>query len=151
MKTLVNLTPSAELRAFDELFERLIGTPHRPVPGVASLPIDITEKEGKLFVRAAVPGVEPNELDIQIEKNVLTIRGEARAESTSEDEKVYRREVSYGAFARSIRLPEGLDLDSANADFKNGVVTISIARFPEEKPKSLKINVRTESSEPTEA
>lgn len=152
MRTLVNLNPAAEFRAFDELFERLVGTPHRPVAGVTSLPIDITEKEGKLLVRAAVPGVEPNELDIQIEKNVLTIRGEARAESTSEDEKVYRREVSYGAFARSIRLPEGLNLDSANADFKNGIVTISIERLPEEKPKSLKVNVRSlEGSEATQA
>ena len=74
---------------------------------------------------------------------MLTIRGETRHEAQSEDEKVYRRELSYGKFARSIRLPEGLNVDAAEADFKNGVVTVSIPRLPEEKPKTLQVNVRT--------
>lgn len=147
MRTLVNLNPAGELRTMEEVFDRLLGGPFRTVgestPVAASLPVDITEREGKLFVRAAVPGVAPEELEVQIEKNVLTIRGESRHESATEDEKVYRREVSYGKFARSIRLPEGLDLNTADAEFKNGIVTISIPRLPEEKPKSLKVNVRT--------
>lgn len=141
MRTLVNVNPAAELRAMEEMFDRVFGAPART--STASLPIDITEREGKLFVRAAVPGVEPGELDIQIEKNVLTIRGETKAEAATEDEKVYRREVSYGAFARSIRLPEGLDLDAADAEFKNGMVTVTLPRLPEEKPKALKVNVRS--------
>jgi len=147
MRTLVNLNPGNELRAFEEVFDRLLGG-YAPAKGQESvagtLPVDITEREGKLFVRAAVPGIEPEELQIQIEKNVLTIRGETKHEATTEDEKVYRREVSYGKFARSIRLPEGLDIDAADAEFKNGVVNISLPRLPEEKPKSLKVNVRTQ-------
>lgn len=126
-----------------KIFDRLIGSPYRPTaPAVSSLPIDITEHDGKLFVRAAVPGVEPGQLDIQIEKNVLTIRGESRQETENKEEKVYRREVSYGAFARSIRLPEGLNLETVEADFKNGIVTVTLPRLPEEKPKTLKVNVR---------
>jgi HSP20 family protein len=134
----------------EELFDRLVGAPIRPShPTVASLPLDITEHSGKLFVRAAVPGVEPGDLDIQIEKNVLTIRGESRHESENTDAKVYRREVSYGAFARSIRLPEGLNLESVDAEFKNGIVTVTLPRLPEEKPKSLKVNVRNSETIPT--
>ena len=134
----------------EELFDRLVGAPIRPSqPAVASLPLDITEHDGKLFVRAAVPGVDPSELDIQIEKNVLTIRGESRHENESNEAKVYRREVSYGAFARSIRLPEGLDLENVDAGFKNGIVTVTLPRLPEEKPKSLKVNVRSSETTPT--
>jgi len=148
MRTLVNLNPTSEFRTMEELFDRLIGTPSRPTnPAATSLPVDITEHEGKFFVRASVPGVDPNELDIQIEKNVLTIRGESKSQSTSKEEKVYRREVSYGAFARSIRLPEGLDLNTVDAEFHNGIVTITLPRIPEEKPKSFKVSVRT--AEPT--
>jgi len=145
MRTLVNLNPAAEFRALEEVFDRLVGSNYRVPNGnefATTLPVDITEREGKLLVRAAVPGVNPEELEVQIEKNVLTIRGETKHEETTEDEKVYRREVSYGKFARSIRLPDGLDLDAADAEFKNGLVTISLPRVPEEKPKSLKVSVR---------
>ena len=143
LRTLVNLNPNTEFRALEEIFENLWGTPSRSNPHVAGLAVDITEHDGALFVRAAVPGVEPGELNVAIEKSVLTIRGEAHQETSGENEKVYRREVSYGAFARSIRLPEGLDLENVDADFKNGVVTIKLPRVPEEKPKAIKINVRT--------
>jgi len=144
MKTLVNWNPTADFRAMDEMFDRLFGAPVRPATGnvAASLPVDITEREGKLFVRAAVPGVDPKDLDVQVENNVLTIRGETRSEGSHQDEKVYRREVQYGAFARSIRLPEGLDLNSIDAEFRNGVVTITLPRLIEEKPKALKVAIR---------
>jgi len=149
MRTLVNLNPSAEYRAIEEVFDRLMGTSHRPSqPPTSVLPIDISEHEGKLFVRAAVPGVDPSELEIQIERNVLTIRGESKSSSSSE-EKVYRREVSYGAFSRSVRLPEGLNYEAVDAEFNNGLVTITLPRIPEEKPKSFKVNVR--SAQPIEA
>jgi HSP20 family protein len=148
-RTLVNLNPANEFRALEDVFESLFGAPSRTNPHLASLPVDITEHDGALYIRASAPGVEPSELNISVEKNVLTIRGETRQGTTGENEKVYRREVSYGAFARSIRLPEGLDLEQVDADFKNGMVTIKLPRLPEEKPKEIKINVRT--AEPTTA
>lgn len=143
LRTLVNMNPAHEVRSMEEIFDQLFGAPVRPngTP-VGTLPLDILESEGVLKIRAAVPGVEPNELEIQIEKNVLTIRGEIRHEEEAKDEKVYRREVSYGSFARSVRLPEGLDFERVDAEFKNGIVTISLPRVPEEKPKAIKVNVR---------
>ncbi len=150
MRTLVNLNPASDLRTMEEVFDRLFGAPTRqPASAVAGLPIDVLEREGNLIIRASVPGVNPSDLDIQIEKNVLTIRGEARAETEHKDEKVYRREVGYGAFARSVRLPEGLDFSAVSADFSNGIVTITLPRLPEEKPQSVK--VRSLISNPTEA
>ena len=149
LRTLVNLNPNQEVRSMEEIFDHLFGTPIRPngTP-VGTLPIDVIEQEGALKIRAAVPGIEPKDLEIQIEKNVLTIRGEVTHQGESNDVKVYRREVSFGAFSRSIRLPENLDLNQVDADFKNGIVTITLPRVPEEKPKSIKVNVRT-AEEPT--
>ena len=112
-------------------------------PQAGTLPLDIFEREGKLVVKAAVPGIEPSELEVQIENKVLTIRGETRHEEEADDTKVYRREVSYGSFSRSVRLPEGLNFEAVEAEFKNGIVTISLPRLPEEKPKALKIHVKS--------
>ena len=150
IRTLVNMNPTAEARAIEDMFDRLFGSPVRPTTTpVSTLPLDIYEREGKLMLKASVPGIDPNDLEIQIENNVLTIRGETRHEEESKEEKVYRREVSYGSFSRSVRLPEGLNLDAVDAEFKNGLVTISLPRVPEEKPKSIKVNVRAVEAQPT--
>jgi HSP20 family protein len=141
MKTLVSWNPTNDLKAMDEVFERLFGSPR---PSAASiLPVDLYEQEGNLVVRAAVPGVAPEELDVQIENNVLTIQGEHRQEATSGEAKIYRREVAYGAFSRSIRLPENLNLEAVDAQFNHGVVTISIPKVEEPKPQAIKVNVRS--------
>jgi HSP20 family protein len=142
MKTLVNWSPVHDLKAMDEMFDRLFSTP-RTVNTAAILPVDLYEQDGKLFVKAAVPGVTPDELDVQIENNVLSIKGEHKQEQTNEDAKVYRREVAYGAFSRSIRLPENLNFEAVDAEFKNGIVTISIPKVEEPKPQAIKVNVRS--------
>ncbi len=149
LRTLVNVDPNNEFRSIEELFDRFFGQPSRPVPGPTTLPVDILERDGAVLVKAAVPGVDPNELEVTVENNVLSIRGETRQDTNSENDKVYRREVSYGAFSRSIRLPDKLDLSAVTADFQHGVVTISIPRLPEAKLQSLKVPVRV--SEPTQA
>lgn len=144
LRTLVNMNPTPESRAFEDIFERLFASPVRQATAqTGTLPMDIYEHEGNLSIRAAVPGIDPKDLEIQIENNVLTIRGETRHEEQSKEDKVYRREVSFGSFSRAVRLPEGLNLESVDAEFKNGLVTITLPRLPEEKPKALKVSVRT--------
>ena len=142
MKTLVNWNPTNDLKLMEEVFERLM-SPTRQPNGAGVLPVDVLEQEGKLVIRAAVPGVAPENLDVQVENNVLSIKGEHKQEQTSEDAKIYRREVAYGSFSRSIRLPENLNLEAVDAEFKNGVVTISIPKVEEPKPQPVKINVRS--------
>ena len=143
MKTVVRVNPISEFRAMDEMFERLFGRTPMASPTATNLPLDIFERDSKFFVRASVPGISPESLDVQVEDSVLTIRGEIRHDYEGEDVKVYRREVSYGSFARSIRLPENLNLDKIDAEFSNGFVTISIPKLEEVKPKALKVTVRS--------
>lgn len=142
MKTLVHVNPLAEFRSMDDMFDRLFGRPLATAPNVTTLPVDVYEADGKFTIKASVPGVDPANLDVQIENNILTIRGEVKSDYENSDAKVYRREVSYGSFARSLRLPENLNLDEVNAEFANGFVTIAIPRQVEEKPKALKVTVR---------
>ena len=148
LNRVMQIDPLNEMRAMDEMFNRLFAEPfgnRRSGATLATLPVDILERDNKLIVRAAVPGVRPEDLDVAIENNVLTIRGESRDEHESNDEKtkVYRREVSFGSFARSIRLPERLKLDDVDAEFKNGFVTITIPKAEEPKPEAKRISVRS--------
>src|SRR5690349_9470587 len=115
MRTLVNWNPANDLRAMDEMLERMLGTPRQLESTL--LPVDLLEQDGKLIIKAAVPGVNPEELDVQVDNGVLTIKGEHKQEETTNDAKVYRREVAYGSFSRSIRLPENLNLEQVDAHF----------------------------------
>jgi HSP20 family protein len=120
------------------------GNCQRPSTNLTSIPLDVIEDEGKVTIKAAVPGINPDELEVSIENNILTIKGEHKSEEVSETAKVFRRENSYGAFSRSIRLSPQLNQEAVNATFKNGFVTITIPKVEEEKPKSLRIPISTE-------
>ena len=144
LKTIVNATPIAEFRSFDDMFDRLMGIPHRTgagQPGNSLLPLDVIERDGALVIKAAVPGVDPEQVDIQIENNVLTIQGELNSDYEETKAKVYRREYSYGKFSRSVRLPEDLDLENVKATFKNGFVTVTLPRQEHPTAKSRRIPV----------
>ena len=140
-RTVVSANPWNDVRSMEEIFEKLLSNP-RGQATTQTLPIDVTERDGALIIKAAVPGVGAEELQIQVEQNVLSIRGEFKSE-TSENEKVYRREIGYGPFVRSLRIPEGFDLEKVDAVFSNGVVTISIPKSEEQKPKTIQVNVRS--------
>ena len=148
LSRIMNVDPLNEMRAMEESFNRFFGYPGATFDRstqVSTLPVDIFEKDNRLVIRAAVPGIAPEDLDVSIENNILTIRGETRSnmETSDTDAKVYRREVSYGAFSRSIRLPDKLEIDKADAEFKHGFVTISIPKIEEVKPEPKKLNVRS--------
>jgi len=146
--TITRFDPVSEVQRMNDVFDRLFGTPllasHRFVAGPRDLtiPLDVVEKEDKLIIRAAVPGVSPDDLNVSIENGVLTISGESRHEEENEQDKVYFRECSYGSFTRSIRLPQNLEVDKVDAEFDNGFVNIALPKMPEEKPKALKVPVR---------
>jgi HSP20 family protein len=130
-------------RALDSLFA---SSPVSPTaPGV---PLDIVETPDALTIRASLPGIHPDHVDLTLEENVLTLRAESRKEPLVEGTKIYRQEIPRGTFTRSVRLPEGLDLDSVRADFDLGLLTIQIAKQPEPEPKVRKIAVRVGSNEP---
>lgn len=142
--TLAHFDPLAEMRAIDSLFDRMFVTAPRTVAQVANaaMPIGIFEKDGKIIIRASVPGIAPEDIDISIESNVLTISGEFRQEGDLEDAKVYRREYAQGTFSRSVRLSERLDFEKIDAEFANGFVTITIPTLEEPRAKTVKVPLR---------
>jgi HSP20 family protein len=112
--------------------------------------VDIFEGENELVVKADLPDIKPEELDIRVENNILTIRGERKFEKVARsagasdkvDERNYLRvERSYGSFARSFSLANTVKTDAIRADYKDGVLTLSIPKREETKPKQIKVNV----------
>ena len=93
------------------------------------------------MVKADLPEVDPKDLDIRVENNILTIRGERKFEKKVNEENYLRVERSYGSFARSFSLANTVNPDAIKADFQNGVLTLSIPKREEAKPKQIKVNV----------
>ncbi len=96
--------------------------------------VDVTETEDNFKVVAVLPGVKSEDLEITLNDNVLTIRGETRTESTEEGEKVYLRERRYGSFMRSLRLPTAVNADGIEAHYENGELHLTVPKAPEAKP-----------------
>jgi len=107
-------------------------------------PIESYVKNGNLVVRADVPGLEPKDIEINVLQNVLTIRGERKSEKEVKSEDYLRREVSYGAFERRMSLPEGTKADNVKANFKNGVVEVTIPLAKELGAKKIPLEIESE-------
>src|SRR5215475_304965 len=103
--------------------------------------VDIFETEHELVVKADLPDVDPKDLDIRVENNVLTIRGERKFEKKVSEENYLRVERSYGAFARSFSLANTVNSENIKADYQNGVLTLTVPKREEAKPKQIKVNV----------
>jgi HSP20 family protein len=103
--------------------------------------VDIYETEHELVVNADLPDVKPEQLDIRVENNILTIRGERKFDNKAEEGNYLRVERSYGAFSRSFALANTVNTEAIKADYKNGVLTLSIPKREEAKPKQIKVNV----------
>ncbi|MCK5439982.1 MAG: Hsp20/alpha crystallin family protein [Gemmatimonadetes bacterium] len=100
---------------------------------------DVSETSDHLTLRLEVPGMSAENIKIGVENNTLTVRGEKRHETKSEDETVYRAERSYGAFERSFSLPWHVDHEDVSAKLENGVLTIRLPRREEAKPREIAI------------
>jgi HSP20 family protein len=105
--------------------------------------VDIYETEHELVVKADLPEVDSKDLDIRVENNILTIRGERKFEKKVNEENYLRVERSYGSFARSFTLANTVNAEAIKADYENGVLTLSIPKREEAKPKQIKVNVGT--------
>src|SRR5690242_19062514 len=103
--------------------------------------VDIYENEHELVVKADLPDVDPKDLDIRVENNILTIRGERKFEKKVNEENYLRVERAYGSFARSFTLANTVNTDAIKADHQNGVLTLTIPKREEAKPKQVRVNV----------
>lgn len=105
--------------------------------------VDIYETEHELVVKADLPQVDPKDLDIRVENNILTLRGERKFESKVSEDKYLRVERTYGSFSRSFALANTVNTEAIKADYHDGVLTLSIPKREEAKPKQIRINVGT--------
>jgi len=105
--------------------------------------VDIYETEHELVVKADIPEIKPEQLDIRVENNILTICGERKFEEKVSENNYLRVERSYGSFSRSFSLSNTVNPEAIKADYKNGVLTLSIPKREEAKPKQIKVNVET--------
>lgn len=123
------LSPFREMRRMMDLMDRSF-LPFDDEDSIASNPLalDITSDDNNLIVKAALPGMEEGDIDVQVQHGVLTISAEKRTESEETNKQYYRREMRYGRFERSVRLPEDVDTEKAEADLANGILTISLPK-----------------------
>ncbi len=105
--------------------------------------VDIYETEQELVVKADLPDVDPKDLDIRVENNILTIRGERKFEKKVNEDNYLRVERAYGAFSRSFSLANSANSEAIKADYQNGVLTLTVPKREEAKPKQIKVNVGT--------
>ncbi len=105
--------------------------------------VDIYETEHELVVKADLPEVDPKELDIRVENNLLTIRGERKFEKKVNEENYLRVERAYGSFSRNFSLANTVNSEAIKAEYQNGVLTLTIPKREEAKPKQIKVNVGT--------
>jgi HSP20 family protein len=117
----------------------------------SSVPIDVWERDGQIYVKASVPGVDPRNIQVNVEDNILTISGEFRDEheTQAESRKMYHREVRYGNFSRAIALPDDVDTDKMDAEYQNGFITIRIPRRQQQQSsQSKRIEIRNADQSP---
>jgi HSP20 family protein len=105
--------------------------------------VDIYETEHELVVKADLPDVRPEDLDIRVESNILTIRGDRKFEKKVDEKNYLRVERTYGSFSRSFSLANTVNSEAIKADYKNGVLTLTIPKREEAKPKQIKVHVET--------
>jgi len=101
--------------------------------------VDIYETENELVLTADIPGINEKDIEVKIEDNTLSIKGERKMEKETKEENYYRIERSYGNFYRSFTLPHNIDQDKINAEHENGILKITMPKKPELKPKNVKI------------
>jgi HSP20 family protein len=104
-------------------------------------PVDVYEDEHKLILKLEIPGVNEGDLGIHLENNTLTVKGERKFEKEEKEENFHRIERRFGTFERTFRLPNTVDADKAEANYDKGILSISLVKRPEAKPKQIKIGV----------
>ncbi len=127
--------------AMDRLFEESFVRPGRLLagPAGATMPVDIYQEDGNVVVKAQVPGVKPEDIDISIVGDTLTIKGETKQEKEVKEENVIRRERRFGAFSRTLPLPTPVDSSKADARYENGILTLTLPVAEAARPKRIEV------------
>jgi len=120
----------------DTAFSRF---PAEEAMGAWAPPCDIYEDGDNIIVKAELPGIDRNDIDVQVENNVLTLRGERKREKEVRSENLCRTERSYGTFSRSFTLPVSVDTGRIKAEYKDGVLHVTLPKVEEAKPRKIQV------------
>lgn len=147
MTMITRWDPFRELSTLQDRMNRLFNDQFSAVTHDESLtgafvpPVDVYEDENAIQVRMEVPGIEEKDIDIRLENQVLTVRGERKLEKEEKEENFHQIERRYGSFTRSFTLPATVNAEDVTADYDKGVLKIGLAKRAEAKPKQIKVTL----------
>lgn len=152
----IKYDPFRELRSLQDEMNRLFmsnysrGSEQEGFTSGAWNPhVDIFENKDQIVLEAELPGLKPEDVNISIENNVLTLHGERKFEKKDENDNFHRVERSYGSFTRSFTLPPTVSSENANAEFENGILRLTLAKREEAKPRRIEIKAGGQSQQKT--
>jgi HSP20 family protein len=126
---------------FDRYVERELERPNWYSDVSMGLPVDVSESDEAFLVKASVPGVDPEKVEITFEEDVLTIKGEIEADSELEEENYHIRERQFGSFSRALRFPVSVNAEAIEASYEKGILTLNVPKAEEVKPKRIEVKV----------
>ena len=145
MSNLTRWNPNRDLRTMNQAMDnwfsdfndwfsaRSLGTPS----------VDVFENDESLIVKAEMPGFKPEDVDIRVEGNLLTMRGQTQQHTDNQDGQYHLRERRQSSFTRSIALPSYVQVDKANAEFENGILTLTLPKVEEARPKRITVTAKS--------
>lgn len=155
MKTLTRYAPLSEMttlgRAMDRMFDRFVDESFFDMPTLwqreqdGNLALDLAEQDEQFVVKASVPGINPEDIEVTLNDGVLTIKGETKAEHEVKEENYHLRERHHGSFMRRITLPTNIDADKVEATNENGVLTLTLPKAETATPKRIEVKKIVES------
>ena len=155
--SIIKYDPFRELRSLQDEMNRLFMSNYSQrgaseegfSSGAWNPQVDIFENKDQIVLEAELPGMKPDDVNISIENNILTIHGERKFEKKDEKDNFHRVERSYGSFTRSFTLPPTVSSENANAEFENGVLRLTLAKREEAKPRRIEIKATGGSQQKT--
>ena len=138
--SLTQFDPLASIRLFEDAFTRMLSEPQTNRPWAPA--VDIYETENELVLKADLPDVDLKDIDVRVENQTLTISGERKFDQEHAGQGYHRIERSYGSFVRSFAVPNTFDTETIAADFKNGVLSVTLPKKEAAKPRQVKVEVK---------
>ncbi len=138
--SLSHFDPLASLRTFEDAFTRMLSEPQTNRPWAPA--VDIYESEQELVLKADLPDVDQKDIDVRVENQTLTLAGERNFQQTENGKAYHRIERNYGKFVRSFAVPNTFDTENIRAEYKNGVLTVTLPKKEAAKPRQIKIELK---------
>ena len=137
--SLSHFDPLSSLRQFEDAFTRMLSEPRSGRPWAPA--VDIYETENELVLKADLPDVNQDEIDVRVENQTLTLAGERKFDNTNAGKGYHRIERGYGSFVRSFAVPNTFDTEKISAQYKNGVLSVTLPKKEHAKPRQIKVAV----------